>query len=132
YAHTERSVDGVTFVPRFARTHALDVCALVPWSTNGIFTVRATAGTGQPFTQVIGFSGDPRFDPITGTFESPQSESLILGGHNAARLPAYFRVDVAVRRDYDKRWFGRDMTLTPYIQVLNILNTRNTLLSDPQ
>lgn len=30
-----------------------------------------------------------------------------------------------------RRWFGREITLTPHINVLNVLNTRNVLVALP-
>jgi hypothetical protein len=41
-------------------------------------------------------------------------------------------VDVAARREYERRWFGRDVVVTPYLQVLNVLNRRNTLAGEPR
>src|SRR5690606_1084706 len=73
-----------------------------------------------------------RFDPVTGQFQHYGTGALILGEHNEARLPGYFRLDVAARRTYDKHWFGHDMQITPYAQILNVLNTRNVLLTEPQ
>jgi hypothetical protein len=57
---------------------------------------------------------------------------LVTGEHNAARLPGYFRLDIAARKTYRKHWFGQDGTVTPYLQILNVLNTKNVLIADRQ
>lgn len=57
---------------------------------------------------------------------------LVLGEHNSARLPGYFRLDVAARREYAKRWFGKNMVVTPYLQVINVLNNKNALIAEAE
>ena len=57
---------------------------------------------------------------------------VLLGDHNSARLPGYFRLDVAARKSFDKDWFGVDLTVTPYLQILNVLNTPNVLFGTPE
>jgi hypothetical protein len=132
YARTSRTAAAETYVPRFGRRHVLDMSALLPWGSRGLISGRAAFGTGQPFTRVIGRSPVYRFNPVTGEFEDMGSGTLIMGAYNAARLPAYFRLDVAARRVYDKHWFGRPIQITPYLQVLNVLNTHNVMLTEAQ
>jgi hypothetical protein len=89
-------------------------------------------GSGQPYTPATGLSTPLLFDPGRGVFVSPHyGGTVVLGEHNAARLPHYMRVDVAARREFERRWFGRPVTFTPYLQVLNVLNTRNVLFGEP-
>jgi hypothetical protein len=80
---------------------------------------------------VLGSGVRLRYDPARGTFEDHGS-TVVLGKHNSRRLPMYARVDLAARKTYARHWFGRDVTLTPYLQVLNLLNTPNVLVADPQ
>ena len=132
YARTGRTAAAETYVPRFERRHVLDVSALLPWGPRGLISSRAAFGTGQPFTRVIGQQPAYRFNPVTGEFEDMGGGTLIMGEYNAARLPAYFRLDVAARRVYDKQWFGQEMQITPYLQILNVLNMRNVMLTEAQ
>src|SRR5690606_4629385 len=127
-----RSADGDTYIPRFERRHVADASLLVPWGQRGLISARATFGTGQPYTPVVGVSAPYRFDPVTGKYMHAGSGALIMGEYNSRRLPPYFRLDVAARRTYDVGWFGQQMQVTPYFQVLNVLNTRNVLVSEPQ
>jgi hypothetical protein len=132
HSRTLHSAGGETYVPRFERRHVLDITALLPWGSRGLISGRAAFATGQPFTPVIGRSPAYRFNPVTGEFEDAGVGTLIMGEYNSERLPPYFRLDVAARREYDRRWFGRPMQVTPYAQILNVLNMRNVMLSEPQ
>jgi hypothetical protein len=77
--------------------------------------------------QIIGFETDvvgggyrlPR--PFTDDPELPVY--VVPGRRNQERYPAYHRLDVTLRRRYERRWG----TLTPYVQVLNTYNRRNVL-----
>jgi hypothetical protein len=118
-----------TFNPRYDRRHQLDASAVFEWPRTTL-SARLAAGTGQPYTKPIGLFEYRGFDPVTQTW-GPGWSVFERGPHNGDRLPGYLRLDVGVRRSYAKRWFGRDGTITPYLQVLNVLNTRNVLVSEP-
>jgi hypothetical protein len=129
-SHFSREVEGERFPPRFERRHLLDAMTLIPWGTRGLLSGRLVIGSGQPRTPVLGHTDPQRFDPVDGRWWGDDT-GILLGEHNSARLPGYLRLDVAVRKSYDKRWFGREITLSPYLQILNVLNTRNVLIADP-
>lgn len=128
-SHFEREVDGVRFTPRFERRHTGDLSALIPWGANGLLTGRLVVGSGQSYTPVIGYTDTKSFTPGEGRWVD-YGQGIILGDYNSARLPGYFRLDLAARKDYLKQWFGREITLSPYLQVMNMLNTRNVLVAD--
>jgi hypothetical protein len=129
-AYSDRSVGEERWPARHERRHYLDANALVNWGQRGLLSARLTLGSGQPYTPVVGTQDVLRYDPALDRWEWGPTR-LVLGEHNSARLPGYVRLDVAARRDFHRRWFGRDVTLTPYLQVLNVLNTRNALIADP-
>jgi hypothetical protein len=131
-AWTRRTVDGTTFVPRFDRRHRVDLTAGRPWGSSGLLTARLALATGQPYTPVAGLTPPLRFRPGQGQWEHEYLGRVVLGEHNSARLPGYLRLDLAARRTYERRWFGRALTLTPYLQVVNVLNTHNALMTEPQ
>jgi hypothetical protein len=67
-----------------------------------------------------------RYRPSTPPFESEGDRVplfIVPGERNAQRYPAYHRLDLTLRRSYQRRW-GR---VTPYLQVLNVYNRRNVL-----
>jgi hypothetical protein len=129
-AYSNRSVGAERWTARHERRHYVDANAAVNWNERGLLSARLTFGSGQPYTPVVGAQEVLRYDAGTDRWEWGPTR-LVLGEHNSARLPGYFRLDVAARRDFDRRWFGRDITLTPYLQVLNVTNTRNALIAEP-
>jgi hypothetical protein len=49
--------------------------------------------------------------------------AILLGSRNGARYPAYHRIDVSLRKSMQRSW-GH---ITPYVDVLNVLNRKNVL-----
>jgi hypothetical protein len=132
-ARAEREIEEVRFTPRFERRHSLDLNGNAPWGSRGQFTARLAVASGQPYIPVVGATQRYAYDPARGSFVLGQREyTTVLGPHNSARLPGYLRLDVGARRSYERRWFGRPGTLTPYLSVLNVLNTPNVLFAEPQ
>jgi len=128
---TRLRVGGEEYTPRYERQHLLTAAAALPLGETGTFGAQLSLGSGQPYSPVVGITSPFRYNPVTGQWESSGVE-VVLGERNSARLPGYLRLDVAVRKQMEKRWFGRSTTVTPYVQVLNVLNTRNVLLAEPQ
>ncbi|HEV2130911.1 MAG TPA: TonB-dependent receptor, partial [Longimicrobiaceae bacterium] len=129
-----RTVNGESYPPRFERRHTVDALALVPLGRRGQASARFVFGSGQPYTPAIGVASPYVFDPDRKLFNPlgfGDRPVIVLGEHNAARLPHYLRVDVAARRSFERRWFGRMVTFTPFVQILNVLNTRNVLFGEP-
>ena len=116
------------FHPRFERRHQLDIGASLTWPRTAL-SARLALGTGQPYTEQIGLVDHRYIDPRTGDW-SLGAPRFVRGEHNGARLPGYLRLDIAARRSYEKRWFGQNGVLTPYVQILNVLNTRNVLIGE--
>jgi len=131
-AFAERRLDTMSWTPRFARRHSLDLGAWTGWGNGGQLSMRVVAASGQPYTPVVGTTRRWYHDPATGELVGQGLLEPVIGEYNAATLPAYFRVDVGARREYHRRWRGRDVTLVPYLQVVNILNRPNVLFAVPQ
>lgn len=130
-AAARRTHGDTSWTPRFERRHLLDVAATLPLGGDGILSGRLAIGTGQPFTPVIALTDWFRYDPSAGAW-GIGTNRIVRGAHNSDRLPGYLRLDLAVRKEFETRWFGRDGTITPYFQVVNALNTRNALIAEPQ
>lgn len=126
-----RTAGADRFTPRFHRTHLLDALAHHELGARGRLSIRAAWGSGQPYTAAIGVVQPLASRPDEADWTSDYRPTLLLGRHNAERLPGYFRVDVGARWTAERRWFGRRVTITPYAQVLNVLNTRNVLTAEP-
>ncbi|HEY8470179.1 MAG TPA: TonB-dependent receptor [Longimicrobiales bacterium] len=128
----ELDVAGETYPPRYERRHLLMVAAALPLGETGTLGAQLALGSGQPYSPAIGLTTPMQYDPRSGLWLAPSSVEVVLGERNSARLPGYLRLDVAARKRFEKRWFGRRVSVTPYFQVLNVLNTRNVLLAEPQ
>ncbi|HEX2189665.1 MAG TPA: TonB-dependent receptor [Longimicrobiaceae bacterium] len=131
-AKAEREVDGARFTPRFDRRHTLDLNGFAPLGSRGQVSARLVFASGQPYTPVVGVMAPHVFLPEAGGFVENGNGVLVMGEHNTARLPGYARLDLGARRSFQRRWFGRPTTFTPYLQVLNVLNTRNVLFAFPE
>jgi hypothetical protein len=128
-ASAQHEIGEERFAPRFERRHRLDASAYTQLGSRGQASLRLLWATGQPYTPIVGQLQGFQYDPATGRLTGAGTPA-VLGEHNSARLPAYFRLDLSARRSFERRWFGRAATLTPYLQVLNALNTRNVLFAE--
>ena len=89
---------GVTYPPRYDRRNAVKALGTAHLLSNLDFTLRWEYGSGYPFTQGEGFYSrltlsDLGRDPFPG---GSALQTRVLGPKNAARLPAYYRVDAGV------------------------------------
>jgi hypothetical protein len=119
YGVSRRRRGDTIVAPVHDRRHAAN--AVVTMRSNG-YVVSAHLGysTGSPYTEVIGEVQNRSYNPITGTWG--QREGLaVYGPRSANRYPSYQRLDFGVSRVYQ---LG-DATLTPSINVLNVLNRDN-------
>lgn len=128
---SERRAAGEAYTPRYNRRHMADLTAAREWGEDGLLTARLAAGSGQPFTPALGVLDAFRWDPVTGLYQ-PWGREIVLDEHNSERLPGYLRLDLGVRTAFRPHWFGREVTLEPYLQVLNVLGTRNVTGGHPQ
>jgi hypothetical protein len=126
-------VGGVRYTPRFERRHSADAVASLPWGRRGELNARLAVATGQPYTPPAGYGKPLRYDAASGRWVEFSGEgAVLLGEHNSGRLPGYFRLDLGVRRSYEPRIFGRQTTITPFLSVVNALNTPNVLAGIPE
>lgn len=81
------------------------------------------AGSGTPYTQQSNVTPEGQF--------GVQSRSNLEGSVNGSRLPWQVRVDLRIDKNVDLKWGGSETkdakmaNLNIYLQVLNVLNTRN-------
>jgi hypothetical protein len=123
--------DGMRYPPRFDRRHTLDVMASTALGGRSLLSGRLVVASGQPYTPAVGVAQPLRFDPVTGRLMEVYFRPLLLGEHNSERSPAYHRLDVAAHRQFRPRMFGENVTLVPFVQVINVFNTRNVLTTTP-
>ena len=122
------SADGVTYAPRYDRRHTVKAIGTLHILEGLDATVRWEYGSGYPFTQGAGsysrltlgdIGTDPNPDGMGGT-------AVALGAKNAARLPAYHRMDAGVSYRITVGMFRG----TVGASVINLYNAKNILYFD--
>ncbi|MCY3809221.1 MAG: TonB-dependent receptor [Gemmatimonadetes bacterium] len=119
WAHVLRTVDSVTFKPRFHRDHEFEMGTSY---TRGVssWSARVSLRSGQPTTPVLAVV------PV-GYHGRPGSDLVALGGeYNSENLPRYARIDVGWRRESQVSWFGGG-SVVPYVSVANLLSLPNVV-----
>lgn len=127
WAMSDRSVASQSYAPRFGREHTVDVSAVRNLGSGGAASLRLVAASGQPYTPIVGVVQPFAFDPGRSALDNPLRPTFLLGEHNSMRLPSYLRVDVGWRKSYPYRG-GH---VTPFFQVINLLNTKNVVAAEP-
>jgi hypothetical protein len=124
----EENPPTVAYPPIFDRRMELDLVLRFPLPKSWTGGVRWNFGSGLPYTRPIG--SYPLYEyHIDGNHraleDAPDSTMLavLLGQRNAERYPDYHRLDVSVRKTFNRSWG----TLTPHIDILNVYNRRNVL-----
>lgn len=82
------------------------------------FNLTVTGGSGTPYTAAM-----YPLSPISG------GNKLLRGTYGGSRLPWQFRMDFRADRDFllKKTKNGKQYSVNVYLQVLNLLNTRNAI-----
>jgi hypothetical protein len=119
----------LTYPPVFDRRLDVDLTVNADVGRGVQVGGRFNYGSGLPYTRAVGAYVYQSFQPLDGTRQATGAGgdddelAVALGPRNTERYPAYLRLDLGVRKRYEKRWG----TLTPYLDVLNVTNRRNVL-----
>lgn len=113
----------IEYPPIFDRRLEVDVAIQrdLPWGVEA--GLRWNLGTGTPYTaQLARFRKyEQRLTDLR--YDYAGVRTALHGPRNAARLPAYHRLDVSFRKTLHRAWG----TLSPYISVINLYNRKNVL-----
>jgi len=125
---TEIDANGLIYPPRYDRRHTLNLLASVHLTSSVDATFRWEVGSGFPFTQTVGYYDRLQMENIfsgkyVGETGNPYS---LLGQKNAARLPAYHRLDVSLSYRFTFEGFRG----TAGIHVLNAYDRKNLFYFD--
>lgn len=119
----------ITFPPVFDRRVDVDLVLQYEAPKEVEVGLRWNFGSPLPYTRPIAqyyaWTYSPihrRWQPASQPADGPPLH-VWLGDRNAERYPAYHRLDLSVRRTFQRPW-GE---WTPYLQVLNAYNRRNVL-----
>jgi hypothetical protein len=119
----------VSFSPIFDRRVDLDVVLQYVAPGEVEVGIRWNFGSPLPYTRPVAQYFGWRYSPLRREYEpldQPGSGAPIfirLGDRNSERYPPYHRLDVTLRRTFDRSWGS----WTPYLQVLNAYNRKNVL-----
>ena len=119
----------IRYAPVFDRRLDIDLVVQARLPRGFELGVRWNYGTGLPYTRPLGsyayydYSIRKREREVGVGSSDDFDTAVVLGRRNAERYPAYNRLDVGLRRTYPKSWG----TMTPYLDVLNVMNRRNVL-----
>ncbi len=95
----------------FDQTHILTMIASYKFPRNWQIGARFRLVSGNPTTGVLG-----------GTYDASSGNYIQVNGpRNGDRLPAFHQLDIRV----DKRWIYRRLSMTLYVDILNVYNHQN-------
>jgi hypothetical protein len=121
----------VEYYPQYDRRHSLN---LMGWyifgKTHGwVATARWNYGSGFPFTPSAGY-----YEGITvdengelNYLDQNGQMSILYGSYNSKRLPAYHRLDIALKKTFV---FWKNSMAETELSVVNVCNTRNIFYID--
>lgn len=117
---TKKTIQGLTYTPRFDRTHDLSIYIRHPLGHAWRLGWRFVYQTGTPYTAVEGFY--TQYLPPNVIMQ----EVPLYGKRNSRRLPDYHRLDMNLSREVTIR--GKTFTL--YLDWINIYGRLNILRYD--
>jgi len=119
---------GLVYFPRYDRRHHLNLLAVGHPLKGLTTTVKWEYGSGFPYSQTIAYIDRLSLDDaLPGKFEKETGPPYImLGPKNAARLPAYHRMDIGLTYNFNVIGFDVSVGGT----VLNVYSNRNIFYFD--
>ena len=125
WSRATRTLDRVTYVPRFHRDHELELGAALE-NGRSTWSARFSLRSGQPTTPIVaavpvgvhdsGGRGDTRW-------------VVLHGDYNTGRLPRYLRLDLGWRRRPPVPRAG-ERFVTPFVSVTNLFSAPNVLAGE--
>lgn len=113
----------IEFPPIFDRRLEIDLAVQrdLPWGLEA--GLRWNLGTGTPYTAHLARfrKHEQRLTDLR--YDDASVGAALPGPRNGARLPAYHRLDVSLRKTLHPGWG----TLSPYVSVINLYNRDNLL-----
>ena len=126
WSRATRTVENMTYTPRFHRDHELELGAALE-TGRSMWSARFSLRSGQPTTRTLAAM------PIGDHDHREWGDILyvvFMGDYNAERLPAYVRLDLGWRRmPRESRDGGR--SFTPFVSVANLFSVPNVVAGNP-
>ena len=127
WSRATRTVEALTYTPRFHRNHELEFGAALE-TGRSMWSARFSLRSGQPTTPIVAVIPVGDHDSA----ESNNTQKVVLKGvYNAGRLPRYLRLDLGWRRrPKGSRAGGR--FVTPFIAITNLFSAPNVVADEVQ
>ena len=119
----------VSFPPIFDRRIDADVVLQYDAPRGLELGLRWNFGSPLPYTRPVSQYFSWRYAPLQRQYEALDQPGdgppvfVRLGDRNGERYPPYHRLDLTVRKEFQRSWGS----WTPYLQVLNAYNRKNVL-----
>ncbi len=120
--------NGLEYYPRYDRRHTLNLLSVFHVAPAFDVTLRWEFGSGFPFSQSVGYYDRLGMENLfRGSYLGETGKSyIILGDKNAARLPAYHRLDASA----SYRFKLDPMKGTVGVNIVNVYNRKNIFYFD--
>jgi hypothetical protein len=120
--------EGLVYYPRYDRRHHVNLMAVAHPVKGMSVSLRWEYGSGFPYSQTVGYFDRLTLDnALPGRFElETGTPYMMLGAKNAARLPAFHRLDASM--SYDMKLAGLDVSVGA--DILNLYDNKNIFYFD--
>jgi hypothetical protein len=134
WQHVRFARDDTAYTPEHGAHHLLEGGLIVFPSTTSSIRVGATTIFGRRATPVSGLLEWEACNLYDRGCELVGTPRYVPGELGAERLPAYVRVDIAVRKHWHLSLGSRDATIAVFGTITNVLGRRNvlTVSTDPE
>jgi hypothetical protein len=127
WSRAKRQVGSLAYHPEFERNRSVTAAAAYRLTPRTRIRTVFQAVAGRPTSPVgVGFAWEP-FDALSGEVEFAGTPLRDGGSINGARLPAYIRLDLGIRREWSPAVLGRPGAVSAFLDVTNVLARRNVL-----
>jgi hypothetical protein len=130
YSYSSASItsQGLTYPPRYDRTHTLNLLATFRPLKDLSVSLRWEFGSGFPYSQTLAFYNRLSFnDFFINPFQLEEgSPYAVLGPKNAARLPSYHRLDISANYSFPISSLKGSAGLS----LINVYNRHNLFYFD--
>ena len=126
WSRVTRTVDDVTYVPRFHREHEMEFGVGLE-SGRSLWSARFSLRSGQPATPIL--AAIPHVSVVPSGSSPPYGRTVVEGAYNAGRLPRYLRLDLGWRRRHPQFRSG-DRLVVPFVSVTNLFSAPNVVAAE--
>lgn len=126
WSRATRTVNLVTYAPRFHREHELEYGAALE-TGRSMWSARFSLRSGQPTTPILAVL------PVGGHNSAKSIDTrwvVLKGPHNTGRLPPYLRLDLGWRRTRRGGAPASKRIVTPFVSVTNLFSAPNVVAEE--